>query len=69
MAGQITVNTKVDEVDYEARIEVHPTHPEIENGYVLDIIRTSPEVPSKDVKQRIYEICHDIVLKLVRKRG
>ena len=67
MAGRLTVNAVVEGVDYQAQVEVHPSHPEIENGYVLDIIKTSPEVLEKSVKQKIYEICHDIVLKLSRK--
>ena len=64
MAGNLTVNAIVEGVDYQAQVEVHPSHPEIEEGYVLDIIKTSPEVLEKSVREKIYDICHDIVLKI-----
>lgn len=58
----------IDGREYEAEVEIFSSEPQIEDGYVIDIIKTNPPTPV-ELKKKVYEIFHSLVLKIARKDG
>ena len=61
-----TMKAEVDGTEYEAEVEIFSAEPQVEEGYVLDIMKTSPVTPA-ELKAKVYDVFHSLVLKLAAK--